>query len=254
MSESKKIFSPIRNERVSYLVEEKIKQAIFENHFTEGDKIPSERELADMFGVSRLSVREAMRSLERSGLLVIKKGVTGGGYVLKSDATPVVESLKDMLHLGQVNLEDIAQARLAIEPTVCSLAAQKASPEDIERLEEINRMLGKAFHSGDPFRENDPKIHSVIAEISGNQVFAIIVKALMEIHAYRMQSIKLDKNAKRDILEYHGEIIEAIKSKDEKMAFEYMKRHIIHVQEALMNLEKKSSRKSSKGSKSSRLQ
>ena len=243
MNEYQRPFTPIRSERLSDQIAKQIKQAIFENHFSLGDKIPSERELAEMFGVSRSSVREALRSLERSGLLVIKKGVTGGGYIEKSDANPVVESLKDMLHLGQVSLEEIAQARLVIEPTVCSLAAERATPKDIECLEEVNNWLRNAFKSGEPINENDPRIHTVIAEISGNQVFTIIVRALMEIHAYSMRNIKLDEKAKRNILQYHEEIIEAIRRKDKERACECMKRHILNVQAALTNLEKQELRK-----------
>lgn len=244
MNKSKTTFSPIKkSKRISERVEEKIKEAIFEQHYHVGDKIPSERELAEMFECSRLSVREALRSLERSGLLEIKKGVTGGAYVLKTDAEPVVRSLKDMLMLGQVSIEEIAEARLVIEPTLCALAAEKATPEDIARLEQINQTLKDLFDTGDPFRENDPRIHTVIAEISGNKVLAITVKALMEIHAARMREIKLNQRVKKDILHYHEEIIGALKAKNKELAFEYMKKHVLSVRDALISLEKEKKRR-----------
>jgi len=238
MPQAKEIFLPIQNERISKLVEDKIKQAIFDNQFAAGDKIPSERELAEIFGVSRSTIHEALRSLEKSGFIVIKKGATGGGYVVKGDTTSVVASLKDLLHLKQVGLQDIAQARLIIEPPVCALAAEKAVAKDIERLEEWNLKLGIAFQSGNPILENDPRIHTLIAETSGNPLFAIIVKALMEVHTYKMMSIKLSDNIKKDILHQHKDIIEALKKKQKQKASEYMNKHICHVREYLLDFEK----------------
>ena len=239
MPEIKKIFAPIQNERVSKLVEDKIKQAIFDDHFAPGDRLPSERELTDIFGVSRTTIHEALRSLEKSGFLVIKKGATGGGYVVKGDTAPVVDSLKDLLHLRRVSLQDIAQARLMIEPHLCALAAEKATAGDIERLEEWNQKLRSAFQSGNPILEHDPRIHTVIAEIAGNPLVAIIVKALMEVHAYKMMSIKLNDKIKMSILIEHERIIEALKNKQKEKASENMKNHICHVREYLMNSGKK---------------
>jgi len=96
------VFPPIVNERVSKQIEDRLRRTIFEKKFTFGDKLPSERELAEMFGCSRQSVRDALRSLERAGLLEIRKGVTGGGYVVQGDAKPVVESLKDKIGRAHV--------------------------------------------------------------------------------------------------------------------------------------------------------
>jgi DNA-binding FadR family transcriptional regulator len=136
MAEEPNIFSPVRAERVSQLIEEQLKEAIITNHYRAGDKLPSERELADMSSASRSSIREAIRSLERSGFVVVKKGVQGGAFVVqKGNSKPMVDYLRDMMRLRQVSLEEILQARVIIEPEVAAAAAQKATPKDIELLE-----------------------------------------------------------------------------------------------------------------------
>lgn len=232
MPEDLNIFSRVQAERVSHLVEEQLKEAIIKHHYRAGDKLPPERELADMFGASRSSIREAIRSLERSGFVVVKKGVQGGAFVLqKGDSTPMVNYLRDMMRLRQVSLDEIVQARLIIEPEVAAAAAQKATPADIELLEEITRDQLRGFDSENPVMQFDrnPRFHRIIAEITGNQVFIIIMQILMEIHAFRMNQFKLDEKTIQEITHQHDGIIEAIKRKDKEMAFEEMKNHVLAV-------------------------
>ncbi|MFZ7110876.1 MAG: FadR/GntR family transcriptional regulator [Desulfatiglandales bacterium] len=222
-------FVPVRRKRVSRLIEEQIKQAIFKGRYPLGGKLPAERELAEMFDASRASIREALRSLERSGLITIRKGVQGGAYIAKGGLTHVVESMVDMFEFGQVSLEHILQARLIIEPPVAAEAAKRATPEDIERLKEANRKLQEGYKIGDPARENVPNTHRVISRITGNKVIRMIMDVLMDVHTLRMSTIKLDDQSKKQILAQHEDIIEAIMKKDPQMAFERMREHILNV-------------------------
>lgn len=232
MAEEQNIFSPVRAERVSQLIEGQLKEAIITHHYRAGDKLPSERELADMFNASRSSIREAIRSLERSGFVVVKKGVHGGAFVIqKGNSKPMVDYLRDMMRLRQVSLEEILQARLIIEPEVAAAAAQKATPKDIELLEEITRDQLAGFDSENPVMQFDrnPRFHRIIAEITGNQVFIIIMQILSEIHAFRMNQFKLDEKTMRRITHQHDSIIAALKKKDKELAFEEMKKHVLAV-------------------------
>ena len=85
--------------------------------------------------------------------------------------------------------------------------------------------------------ERKPTFHSVVAEITGNQVFIIIMQVLMEIHAFRMSQFKLDIKTKQTILREHKGIIEAIRKKDKKSAFQKMKKHVLDVHEMHKQLE-----------------
>lgn len=232
MAEEQNMFSPVQAERISQLIEGQLKEAIIRHHYRAGDKLPSERELADMFGASRSSIREAIRSLERSGFVVVKKGVQGGAFVLqKGDSTLMVNHIRDMMRLRKVSLDEILQARLIIEPEVAAAAADKATPSDIELLEEITSDQLRGFVSENPVMQFDrnPRFHRIIAEITGNQVFIIIMQILLEIHAFRMNQFKLNEKTISEITHQHSGIIEALKRKDRAMAFEEMKKHVLAV-------------------------
>jgi len=242
MAEEQNIFSPVRAERVSQLIEGQLKEAIITHHYRAGDKLPSERELADMFSASRSSIREAIRSLERSGFVVVKKGVQGGAFVIKKgNSKPMVDYLRDVMRLRQVSLEEILQARVIIEPEVAAAAAEKATPKDIKLLEEITRDQLGGFDSENPVMQFDrnPRFHRIIAEITGNQVFIIIMQILSEIHAFRMNQFKLDEKTMRRITHQHDGIIEALKKKDKELAFSEMKKHVLTVHKMHMELDAK---------------
>jgi DNA-binding FadR family transcriptional regulator len=237
MPAAKNIFTSIKSERISKLVEDKIREAICDNHFKVGERIPSVREFSETFGVSRSTVQQALRSLERSGLIIIKKGAKGGSYVMKGDTTSVVDSLKDLMHLKQISLRDIAEVRLMLEPIICALAVDKISTEDIERLEEWNQKLAVAFRSGNPKVENNPTMHTLIAQTLGNPLLTIFMKTLMEIHSYKMSNVTLSKKIKTEIVDQHKQIIEALKKRQKVDASERMQEHIRSVLDYLRSLE-----------------
>lgn len=239
MSQEQGGFIPIRKERTSHLVEKQIKQAIFKKRYPVGSKLPTEREFSEMFHVSRTSVREAFRSLERSGLISIKKGAQGGAFISKGLSKHVVESMIDMFESGEISLEEILQARILIEPSVAAEAAKRATPKDLERLKETNRMLREGYKTGDPSIENNPRTHRAIAEMTNNKVILMIMNVLMDVHTARMSNIKLDDEAKAEILAQHEEIIEIIMKKDSRMAFERMKEHILRVHEIHKEIEER---------------
>ncbi len=234
-------FIPIRKERTSRLIEKQIKQAIFNKRYPVGAKLPTEREFAETFHVSRTTVREAFRSLERSGLITIKKGAQGGAFVSKGLSKHVVESMVDMFDSGEISLEEILQARLIIEPSVAAEAARKATPEDVERLKETNRMLREGYKTGDPGIENNPRTHRAIADMTNNKVIRMIMNVLMDVHTARMSNIKLDDEAKSEILGQHEEIIDIIMKNDIRIAFDKMREHILRVHEIHKEIEERNS-------------
>ena len=234
VTEGHRIFSPVQSERVSQLIEKQLKEAIIKHHYRAGDKLPSERDLAQMFGASRSSIREAIRSLERAGFVVVKKGVQGGAFVLKKGSTKVITNhLRDVLRLREVSLEEVLRARLIIEPEVAAEAAKNASDEDIRLLEEITSDQLKSFDPENPVTQYDrnPRFHRVLAELAGNQVLMIVQEILMEIHAHRMNKIKLDKHAIKRITSQHQGIIDALKKKDSRLARDRVKKHVLSVHE-----------------------
>jgi len=121
---------------------------------------------------------------------------------------------------------------------VAAEAVRRANDDDIKKLEATNKRHAGELMSGGAASEHDQSVHSLIAEISGNRVFALRMKVLTDIHAVRMKNIRLDDKGKRALIRQHEQIIEGIKKKDPEMAHEKMRRHIMDIQKELSRLEK----------------
>src|SRR4029078_4215959 len=126
-----------RSHRVSDVIARRIKQQISDAGLTAGHKLPAERDMARQFKTSRVSVREAYRSLEELGLLRIRRGAEGGAFIAQFDHEPVRRSLSAVLGMGTTSHNEVAEARLLIEPSIARLAALRARPEDIAKLERV---------------------------------------------------------------------------------------------------------------------
>lgn len=238
------VFSHINSPRRSQLIEEQIKASISEGHFHIDERLPSERELAESFGASRAVVREALRSLEKAGLLTIKTGVQGGSFVTRVEKEPLLESIANMMLTKQVSLAEIAEARLYIEPSLAAEAAKKVNDVHLERLSDSLRALKKGFQSNDVQIEHnpDPNLHKIIAEMGGNRLLIILMEVLMEITIKRFSHIKLDEKAQNKIAIEHENIVEALLEKDPAKASECMKKHIISVYHSHEELEQGNAR------------
>lgn len=233
------VFSQVSTYRKSEIIEDQIKASISEGHFHLEEKLPPERELAELFGTSRAIVREAIRSLEKAGLLTVKSGTQGGAFVTRVDKKPLLESIRNMILTKQVSHEEIAEARLLIEPSLAIEAAKKATPKDLGRLRASNVALKKGFRSNDMYVEHNPEpnLHKVIAEITGNRLMIILMEVLVEIITKRFSRIKLDMETQHKIAAEHEHIVEAIENKDHSKASELMKQHILTVYHSQKKLE-----------------
>ena len=131
------IFAPVSAGRLSEEIFERIRRAIVEGRLRPGDRLPSERELTERFGVSRVSVRDALRILEASGLVEIRVGARGGAFVTVPAPGLVGEGIAHMLFLSQVTPAEVTEARVIFELGMLPLVCARATDEDIAALEEI---------------------------------------------------------------------------------------------------------------------
>jgi DNA-binding FadR family transcriptional regulator len=233
------VFTHVRGQRLSERVEDQIKEAIYSGRIQFGDRLPADRELARLFGVSRPVVREALRSLEQAGLLTIKPGVAGGAFLTPVTKKPIVDSLNLMIRTGQITLEDILQSRLLIEPQVAAQAARMVTAEDVRILDESQRRLEEGFSTEDILLEHNPRpnLHRVIAQITRNHLLIIIMDVLMSKAIQRLSQIKLNAETKQVIALDHKQIIEAIKGRDPDAASAHMQKHIQNVYDTHKALE-----------------
>lgn len=174
-------FSGIKNTLLAEQVEEQLYEYITKLPLKAGDKLPNEFKLAEMFGVGRSTVREAVKLLVSRNVLETRRG--SGTYVkdlVPTDLDPLnLRNVEDKVTLA-MNLVDL---RLILEPGIAELAAYNATPEDIERLKRLCERVETKIHNGDRYIEDDIAFHTCIAESSKNlvvgQLIPIIDTAVM---------------------------------------------------------------------------
>ena len=112
----------VHTPRAFEVIAAQIRAELSAGRLKSGERLPPERDLALRFGVSRNTLREALRSLENAGLLQLRKGATGGAYVRESTADAVVTGMRDMYHLGAISPAHLTEARIWIESSVIRAA------------------------------------------------------------------------------------------------------------------------------------
>ena len=220
----------VRSRRVSETIAKRIKNQISAGRMLPGEKLPAEREMALRYHTSRVSVREAYRSLEELGLLTIRRGADGGAFIANIDHTPVMRSLSLMLRLGKTTHQEITQARLLIEPPVARLAARHARPEDIERLRHVLEQKESAMRRGG-YRRCDMRFHRAIAECAANLPLKLLMHSLADLTVEVLASVEMSTGVQHQVCEAHREILEAIARHDEDAAHDLMLHHVAAVQE-----------------------
>ena len=196
-----------------------------------GDRLPSTKELADLFAVATPTLREALRRLQATGVIDIRHG--SGIYVRKAQQGVVITNP----HYGGLNTDSVMQlldARLAIEPYLAGKAAEQATDADIASLKAL---LDEAEHllSGQDAKLHPTNMtfHTRIAYISGNLILAAFFESLVELYSREQLGILAIFNARARDYQDHVEIFEAIRDRDSALASERMRRHLIAVRDVV---------------------
>ena len=227
------MFKPIRSKRIHEIIIDQVKDAVFSGRLRPGDRLFSERELVEQFSVSRTTVREALRTLENQGILVIKQGSEGGAFVAEAGHGILTESLSNMLRLGKVNVADLTDARLIIEPEAARLAAKRATKKDIEKLDKILEQAKKSKKTLRKTRLINLEFHRQMAHISRNPVVIFMIESVIDVMVENIHRTALDATAIKRVIDSHQEIIQAIKNQNYDRTFHIMRSHILEIQKAL---------------------
>jgi GntR family transcriptional repressor for pyruvate dehydrogenase complex len=198
-----------------------------------GSKLPAEREMARRYRTSRVSVREAYRSLEELGLIAIRRGAEGGAFIANVDHTPVLRSLSMMLRLGKMTHAELTEARMLVEPPIARLAARRALPEDIAELEGVLQRYEAALHRKLDSRPTDLQFHRSVADCARNLPLKVLMNSLADLAVDYISTVKVTRPMKEKVCEFHRLILDAIKAHDEDAAEAIMARHISDVQAKL---------------------
>src|SRR5712691_7941932 len=219
--------------RVSATIARRIQKQITEGKLAPGEKLPAERDLARRLSVSRVSVREAYRSLEELGLLITKRGAEGGAFITDVDHEPVTRSLSLMLRLGRTSHEELTEARLLLEPPIARLAAERADAADIERLADLVRKQEQAIKGNGNPRQYDLQFHRLVAQCAKNLPLLIVMNSLADLAPEAIAQIDIGRDVKKHVVDFHSAILDAIRRRDGDAAYKIMLSHIHDVQSRL---------------------
>jgi len=190
-------FRPIKTLRAFEEIADQIRLELSNRRLRPGDRLPAERALAEQFGVSRNTLREALRSLENSGLLRLQKGASGGAFVRESTGEAVITAMRDMFHLGAIQAGDLTEARMLIESIAVRTACERATAQDIEELKANIAAAERAAREQANFYDQAAihlDFHRIIAHATKNPVMVIVMEALLDVMQHFIRAIGQQRN------------------------------------------------------------
>lgn len=228
---------PINTKKTYQQVIEQFISLIVSGQLKVGDKLPSERDLADMFQVSRASIREAFRALEIVGIIDVKPG--GGTYVTDLNIAPFINTIAP-LFVNTANIKsDLMDFRIMLEGETAKLAAEKRAEDGITAMEKSLLQMKKAMETKDKQNEEtaDINFHLAIFKATGNNIYIKAGECLSyvlsaSIHSNRLKILS-DSNYSMVWYKDHTAIFEAIKSGNSQEAFSRLSNHLEGVRKLL---------------------
>lgn len=216
------------------MVAERIMNMIARGEYKVGDKLPSEYEFCDMFGVSRVTVREAIKRLNTHGVLSIQQG--DGTYVRNVGVDSVVKTMYSNMVIQNLSVGEIYDARLFVEIGTVRLAARNRTEEELRKLSEIVESMKSLINNYDvaSFSELDNTFHETIAHMSKNSVLRSTYDGLKELLLYYIEKTNFSYETAKISAEHHIQLLNHINERNEYMAGLVMEQHLIHAKESLI--------------------
>ncbi|MET8963894.1 FadR/GntR family transcriptional regulator [Streptomyces sp. NPDC004074] len=221
------LFKAVSSSRVSQLIVDQIRMLLKEERLQPGDRLPSERELCTQFGVSRVTVREALRSLEASGLVEIRLGARGGAFVTAPSSRRVGEGLADLLSLSPLTATEVTEARLVFELGIVPLIIERATEEDLDALRALCDEHAEAVKQGTYDMEMSADFHTRVAACTHNGAIEMLVQSfhgplLMSLREAQSIEPQMGHRGSKE----HRKFVEAIAERDAEAATEIMRTHL----------------------------
>lgn len=224
-------FRAVRSERAFEAIAAQIRAELTAGRLTVGSRLPSERALAEQFGVSRNTLREALRSLEHAGLIELYKGATGGAFISQRSGEAIATGLQDLFSTGAIQPAQLTEARIWLEAVVVREACRRATPADIAALRD-NVDAAEAAAKGGDFAlraETNIEFHRILARMTGNPIMVVIVVGVLDVLRQFIASIGEYPN--RHVLPSRRRFIEHLAAGDADAA-------VAEMQDSLLKLQK----------------
>ena len=225
------MFQTAKQTKVFQDVVEQIQEAIFDGRLKTGDMLPAERELKEMFSISRGTLREALRVLEQKGLIEIKLGVGGGSVVKAVDTEQVSESLGLLIQSQKVSLNHLAEFREDVEGIVAAHAAERSTRDQVQELNQLLNQARECVERGSSqrsaFIEIDKRIHMTLADITGNPIYTSVLHSIHEnIHRYYDRFLSMERRELQENYQDLCDLVQAVENANSDQARRIAQNHV----------------------------
>jgi len=228
---------PIKTKKIYEEIVQQIRQLMTDGNLKPGDKLLSERELAERLQVSRASVREAIRSLEIMAFVEIKPGE--GTFVRSQNTNDIILPLAMFLAVEKSSILEMFEIRRLLETATSSMAAERATDEEIDLIRIAYEKMAESVNSRDSEKgeEYDTIFHYTIAETTHNGLLIRLYRTISEDFSRTISTARrylfVDENNPQRILDQHLKIYEAIRNHDPKKASRAMLEHLSFAEEEM---------------------
>lgn len=225
-------FSTISPTRAVDEIASQVREMIASGRLKPGDRLPSERDLSARLGVSRNTLREALRALEHAGIVEMRKGATGGAFVRFGSSGVIVSGMRDLYHLGAITPEQLTEARVWLSEVVVRVACERATDEDFAALEANIDAVAKAAEFDERARHNR-QFHVILAQATRNPILVITMEGIVEVFAQFIAQIGPSDNS--FILPSRRRFLKHLRARDAAAAVAEMTKALARLQTKYMD-------------------
>lgn len=238
---------PLKIRRLSSIIEDSIKDLVLTGQLKSGDKLPTEKELSNKFGVSIVTVREALRGLEAFGVIQKKRGREGGVFI-SSNGNTVKDVLFTFLTTRKFSAQDVSEVRGILQPFSAKLATSRISPDllktlknNIQYCEKMLKRAKRVFTEKEFFdiEERNVEFHRIIGEATGNPILALTIDYVEDfLLSYKKNTLTPDLQHSTVTVAEHRRILECIQKGNAEETEKVMILHLKNIEGYLKKKEK----------------
>lgn len=215
----------VKKKNLYETVADRMEDMILDNSLRQGERLPSEQDLALKFGISRNVMRESLKLLKERQLIVQKNGE--GTFIAKPEGGSVTEVLNRMLRLDDIGYMDVYEMRRILEPYACRVVAMKQERLDFDELERCLQGMIDSKDVWDKRIDYDIQFHVCIAEATGNPLLICFIKSMVNLwKTILLRGIVTQQEGHQDGIEFHQRIMECLRKGDPEESDAVMKAHI----------------------------
>ena len=231
-----RLFAPIKKIRVAEEVADRIRVLMLDGTFSAGEPLPSERHLAERFGVSRGSIRDALRTLETIGLVETRHGQ--GTFPLELSVERLVAPLASVMAYRSDLQDELLDVRRMFEPAVARVAALRATEEDMAELQGILEIQRQRLKNSQSAIVEDTAFHAVLARATRNRVVMSIMATLNDLLVESRTQSLMQKGRPARSIDGHEAVVAALRRGDAEGASQAMYNHIDQIADLQLHAEK----------------